>query len=129
MLTSRKRANSFELLAPQPSTTLNAIDSAELTICDFSDPRSLRGNLLTARRMPSTRSCDLRQTSKLRKFCMTADYRPVVFSHSPYFRKNAQISAATEEPLFNYSTVQLITQNLHQLSLLPNSPLIQVSAA
>lgn len=69
ILISRKRANSFGLRDPHPSTILNAIDSAALTIWNLSDPRSLRGNLRIARRTLSTSSWDLFHTRSRRKSC------------------------------------------------------------
>ena len=123
MLISRKRANSFELVEPHPSTMLKAIDSAALVICDFSEPRSLRGNCRVLRRTPSTRPCALSQTSSRRKSCM------------PLFSTAAQptprqFSAARRESLLrtqlkttdNCPTSTLITQNLDPLSPISNSP-------
>ena len=73
MLMSRKRANSFALLDPQPSTMLDAIDSAALTIWNLSDPRSLLGNLRITLRTPSTSSWARCHTSKRRKSCTGAN--------------------------------------------------------
>ena len=116
MLMSRKRANSFELVAPHPSTMLKAIDSAALVICDLSEPRSLRGNLRIPRRTPSTSPWALSQTSSRRKSCM------LPFSPSP--REARRPFSATppkslpRNPLSTTAychTDQLRTQNLHPL--------------
>jgi len=123
MLMSRKRANSFELVEPQPSTILKAIDSAALVICDLSEPRSLRGNVRIARRTPSTSPCALCHTNNRRKSCIQ--------TFSPRFgQERRQFSAPLlKSKLFppltttnNCLTNQLTTHNLHPLSPTSNSP-------
>lgn len=123
MLISRKRANSFELLDPHPSTMLKAIDSAAVVIWDLSDPRSLRGNFRTPRLTPSTSSCARLQTNSRRKSCMQP------FSHQPskppHRFPSHQHNSSPSTPLTttdNSPTDQLQTQNLHPLSQSPNSP-------
>ena len=124
MLISRKRANSFELADPHPSTMLKAIDSAALVICDLREPRSLRGNLRTARLTPSTSSCALCHTNSRRKSCIRSFCAPrgqarrlfsatlpKPFRHPPLGTTN------------NCPTNQLTTQNLHPPCQTPNSAL------
>jgi hypothetical protein len=122
MLMSRKRANSFELVEPHPSTMLKATDSAALTIWDLSDPRSLRGNPLIARRTLSTSSCALCHTSSRRKSCTPA------VSTQPRERCRpfpAPLPQSLPSPLLtttnNCLTNQLTTQNLDPLRPTSNS--------
>src|SRR4051812_18803796 len=99
MLMSRNRANSFELLAPQPSTMLNAIDSAEFVICERREPFSVRGKIFTALRTSSTSSCALLQTRSLRKSCTDA--------YSPYHRSLRRHFPSTDPetaPIFPLKT-------------------------
>jgi hypothetical protein len=121
MLISRKRANSFELVEPHPSTMLKAIDSAALVIWDLSEPRSLRGNFRIPRRTPSTSPCALCHTNNRRKSCIR--------TFSPRFgRKRRPFPAPLHESLRsspltttdNCPTNQLTTQNLHPLRRTPN---------
>ena len=116
MLISRKRANSFELAEPHPSTILNAMDSAAFTIWVFRDPRSLRGNFRTARRTFNTCSCALCHTSSRRKSCILTFSPPTRPTHHPFpatprqsFR--ARLLTTTD----NCPTDQLSTQNLDPL--------------
>ena len=84
MLISRKRAKSFAVLVPQPSTMLNAMDSAALTIWNLRDPRSLRGNLRTPRRTANTSSWALCHTSKRRKSCTPSNSSIPRLAHRPF---------------------------------------------
>src|SRR5688572_13370808 len=123
MLISRKRANSFELIEPHPSTMLKAIDSAALVIWDLSDPLSLRGNFRTPRRTPSTSPCALSHTSSRRKSCIPS------FSPQPDEERGPSPATLLKSlpihfPLTttdNCRTNQLTTQNLHPLSPTSNS--------
>ena len=121
MLISKKRANSFELVEPHPSTMLNAIDSAALTIWDLRDPRSLLGNLRIPRRTPSTSSCALPQTSNRRKSCTPAFSTQPRTGRRPFpapLPKSLPLpSLATTN---NCPTNQLTTHNLHPLRRTPN---------
>jgi hypothetical protein len=124
MLISRKRANSFELVEPQPSTILKAIDSAALTIWNLSDPRSLRGNARTARLTLSTSSCARCHTSNRRKSCISAfsgDLRQIRRPFPATARKSfpRRLLTTTDE----LATHQLTTQNLHPLRPTSNGPL------
>ena len=76
MLISRNRAKSFAVLDPQPSTILNAMDSAALTIWNLRDPRSLRGNFRMPLRTANTSSWALCHTSNRRKSCTTSNSLP-----------------------------------------------------
>ena len=121
MLISRKRANSLELVEPQPSTMLHATDSAALTICDLSDPFSRRGKPFTARRTPSTSSWALCQTNNRRKSCM-----PLLLSNPRNVGR--QICANLADSFLplkttdNWPTDQLTTPNLDTLSRTLDSP-------
>jgi len=121
MLMSRKRANSFELAAPHPSTMLKAIDSAAVVIWDLSDPRSLRGNLRIPRRTASTSPCALSHTNRRLKSCISA--------FSTYsLQKRRPFPATVREPFRDRSLIttdncptdQPTTQNLHSLRRTPN---------
>ena len=114
MLMSRNRANSFELLAPHPSTMLKAIDSAALVIWDLSEPRSLRGNRRIARRTPSTSPCALCHTKSRRKSC-TAGFCTDLHQSQRRFLTIA-FKSFPDPPLKtidNWRTDKLTTQNLH----------------
>ena len=114
MLISRKRANSFELVEPHPSTMLKAIDSAALVICDLSEPRSLRGNFRIPLRTPRTSPCALSQTCSRRKSCMSP-FSPAVGPARRRFSANPRESLR-RHPLTttdNCNTDKLPTQNLH----------------
>lgn len=89
MLISRKRANSFEPDDPHPSTMLNAIDSADDTICVLSDPRSPRGNERAARRTPRTSAWALLHTVSRRKSCTKTRSNLL---RSPQPQSNAAVS-------------------------------------
>ncbi len=116
MLMSRKRANSFELVEPQPSTMLKAIDSAALIIWNLSDPRSLRGKPRTARLTPSTSSCALCHTNNRRKSCILAFSSDTCQIHRPF--PATPCKSLRRPPLKTtdqLTTHQLKTQNLHPL--------------
>ena len=121
MLMSRKRANSFELAEPHPSTMLNATDSAALAIWAFSDPRSPRENPRIARRTFNTSSCDLCHTSNRRKSCTRALSPRPHQSRRPFF---ATPPKSLPHPLLtttdNCPTNQLTTQYLDSLSATSN---------
>lgn len=116
MLISRKRANSFELVEPHPSTMLKAIDSAALVIWDLSEPRSLRGNFRIPLRTPSTSPCALSQTSSRRKSCIPPFSPACGLTHRRFL-----VTAPKSLPrrllttTDNCRTNQLTTQNLHPL--------------
>lgn len=123
MLISRNRANSFDVAEPQPSTMLNTMDSAALSIWDLSDPRSFRGNPRTARRTFNTCAWALCHTNSRLKSCILR-FCP------PLRRTGRQIPAAAYQffparPLATTDycrTNQLSTQNLDPLSRTSNSP-------
>jgi hypothetical protein len=125
MLMSRKRPNSFELEAPHPSTMLNTIDSADVTICFFSEPLSLRGKARTARRTPRARSCDLRQTFKPRKSCTSVVSRAQRTSRRPFPPRTIDLffvcSPAACEQALATTTDQLPTHYLDPLSISSSS--------
>jgi hypothetical protein len=121
MLISRKRANSFELVEPHPSTMLRAIDSAALVICDLSEPRSLRGNFRIPLRTPRTSPWALSQTCSRRKSCMSP-FSPAVGPARRRFSANPRESLR-RPPLIttnNCPTNELTTQNLNPLSQTSN---------
>jgi hypothetical protein len=122
MLISRKRADSFELVEPHPSTMLKAIDSAALVIWDLSEPRSLRGNFRIPLRTPRTSPCALSQTSSRRKSCMrefSPAVRPVRRRFSPHPRESLRRHPLTTTDELTNST--LPTQDLHPLRQISNS--------
>src|SRR3981081_510063 len=108
MLISRKRANSFGRDAPQPSTMLNATDSAEVTICDFKVPRSLRGKLRTARRTLSTNLCALSHTTNRRKSCMATCSTSPPPTEISVSLEPTQIGSPSRTPHQHACTVQLL---------------------
>jgi hypothetical protein len=88
--------------APHPSTTLNAIDSADETICVLSDPRSPRGNDRAARRTPNTSSCVLAHTISRRKSCIpTCSMYPL--SLRPHF--SSDLPHSSHDPNAGYAHV------------------------
>jgi|SRR5687767_10617715 len=121
MLISRKRANSFELVEPHPSTMLKAIDSAAFVIWDLSDPRSLRGNFLIPRRTPSANPWALSHTNNRLKSCI----KPFSHHYNPNRHRfsSAVNKSVSPPPLItteNCDTDALPTHNLHPLSLTSN---------
>jgi hypothetical protein len=134
MLMSRKRANSFELLEPHPSTMLKATDSEALIIWALSDPRSLRGNVLIARRTLSTSSCALCHTNNRRKSCMPISSRHPTHTRHPFaaappksFRPDLCGTTQIRPPhplgtTDDCPTNQLTTQNLNPLRQTGYSP-------
>src|ERR1700687_124739 len=105
MLISRKRANSFGRDAPHPSTMLNATDSAEVTICDFKVPRSLREKLRTARRTLSTNLCALSHTTNRRKSCMPTCSTNVPPTETSVSLQRTQILSLSRTPQEHACTV------------------------
>ena len=123
MLISRKRANSFGVAEPQPSTMLNTIDSAALSIWDLSDPRSVRGKPRTARRTFNTCACALCHTNSRRKSCIPTFWLVTGQTRRPFPGAPHQFFCARPLTTTDYSrTNQLSTQNLDPLSRTSNSP-------
>ena len=120
MLISRKRANSFEVAAPHPSTMLKAIDSAADIICVLREPLSPRGNDRAARRTPNTNWCALLHTLSFLKSC-TLGCSPLLRSKRPQSPANLSESFPQRWPsrqalALSTTTEPLATQDLDPLT-------------
>jgi hypothetical protein len=126
MLISRKRANSFELEAPHPSTILNGIDSADDIIWILSEPLSPRGNERATRRTPNTNACALLHTLSFLKSCTQerSNCRGNPRRQSPAALSKSFLRRfpSTRALALSTTTDPLTTQDLDPLSRTANSP-------